>query len=249
MIQAENLFKNFDDNQVLQGLNLVIENGQTMVIAGRSGCGKSVFLKIIIGLIKPDDGRVLVDGEDIVRMPYRRLRLVRRKFGMVFQGSALFDSMTVEENVGLALRRYSDLSVQEVNARIRRCLEVVEMEGTENLYPSELSGGMKKRVALARAVASNPEFILYDEPTTGLDPVTARAIDRLILNLRQEFSTTSVVVTHDMESAFMVGDRIAMLHEGRIYHQGTPGEFRHTHDPIIKGFIDGTGEAYEGRGK
>ena len=247
MIQVDNLFKRFEDKEVLQGLSLTIEGGQTMVIAGRSGCGKSVLLKIIIGLTKPDQGKVLVDDEDIVQMPYKRLREVRRKFGMVFQGSALFDSMSVEENIGLALRRYSDQSESEVKERIRWCLEMVEMGGTQELCPAELSGGMKKRVALARAVAIHPQFVLYDEPTTGLDPVTARAIDNLILILQHELSTTSVVVTHDMESAFTVGDQIALLHDGAIYHIGTPEEFQYTNDPIIRGFVDGTGEAYEGK--
>jgi len=248
MIQIEDLFKRFEDNEVLQGLNLTIEDGQTMVIAGRSGCGKSVLLKIIIGLIRPEQGRVLVDEEDIARMSYRRLREVRRKFGMVFQGSALFDSMSVEENVGLALRRYSNQSESEVKERIRWCLEMVEMDGTQELCPAELSGGMKKRVALARAVAIHPQFVLYDEPTTGLDPVTARAIDNLILVLQHELSTTSVVVTHDMESAFTVGDQIALLHDGVIYYIGTSEEFQYTDDPIVRGFIEGSGEAYEGRG-
>ena len=167
---------------------------------------------------------------------------------MVFQGSALFDSMSVEENIGLALRQYSDQPESEVKERIRWCLEMVEMDGTQELCPATLSGGMKKRVALARAVAIHPQFVLYDEPTTGLDPVTARAIDHLILSLQRELSTTSVVVTHDMDSAFTVGDRIALLHEGVIHYIGTPEEFQHTDDPIVRGFVQGTGEAYEGKG-
>ena len=224
---------------MLNDVNLEVQDGETMVVMGRSGCGKSVLLKHIIGLMKPDSGAVLVDGLDITKLDTKALAAVRKRFGMVFQSSALFDSMTVEQNVGLALRKHLGLPEEEVRRKIAASLEVVELEGVEDLFPSELSGGMKKRVALARAIAIDPEFILYDEPTAGLDPVTSRAINKLIVRLKERMSVTSVAVTHDVLSAFEIGDRIAILQDGAIRFEGTPDETRHCDDPIVDQFISG----------
>ena len=242
VITIKALYKSFGDKPVLKGLDLDILEGETLVVVGRSGFGKSVLLKIIIGLLKLDSGSVLVDGVDVTKVSYRQLQEIRKKFGMVFQGSALFDSLTVEQNVGLALRKHSGLPEEQIRERIRECLHLVDLSGTESLYPSELSGGMKKRVGLARAIAMKPKFVLYDEPTTGLDPITARAIDRLIVDMQEKLGITSVVVTHDIDSAFFVGDRIAMLHHGVIHFLGTPTEIADSVDPIVKQFITGEGE-------
>ena len=238
MIVAQNLIKRFGDQLVLKDLNLEIVDGETMVVMGRSGCGKSVFLKIIIGLLRPDSGTVLVDGRDVTKVRYKELKEVRKRFGMVFQGAALFDSLTVQENVGLALRKHTRLPEVAVMDRIEECLRMVELEGTEDKYPAELSGGMQKRVGLARAIAMNPQYILYDEPTSGLDPITARSINKLIVDLQSRLSTTSIVVTHDIDSAFYVGDRVAMLYDGVIRFVGTAEAFRTVEDEIIRQFID-----------
>jgi phospholipid/cholesterol/gamma-HCH transport system ATP-binding protein len=216
-----------------------------VVVIGRSGCGKSILLKHLIGLLKPDAGRVLIDGEDIVPMDERELLRVRSWFGMLFQGAALFDSMTVAENVGFALRRNRQLSAAEIGRRVAAALEVVELPGTEDKKPSELSGGMKKRVGLARAIIYEPRIVLYDEPTTGLDPVVADSIDQLILRVRDRLKVTSVVVTHDMRSARRVGQRILMLHEQRIYAAGTPDEIFNSADPVVRRFIEGVSDVKE----
>lgn len=244
MIEIRDLHKKLGSLDVLRGVSLSISTGESIVIIGRSGSGKSVLLKHIIGLIRPDQGSILVDGTDITRLDDEERRRMRRRFGMLFQGAALFDSMSVDENVGLGLREHTRLSGDEIDTKVRERLAMVGLDGIEEMRPASLSGGMKKRVALARAVAVDPEYVLYDEPTTGLDPITADAINDLIRNLQQRLRVTSIVVTHDMVSAFKVGDRIAMLHEGRIIFDGTPEEVQRTDDPIVQQFIRGdSGEA------
>ena len=239
MIEIRDLHKRLGTLEVLKGVNLDIKSGESIVIIGRSGSGKSVLLKHIIGLLLPDRGSILVDGTDITRLEDDARRKMRRRFGMLFQGSALFDSMSVEENVGLGLREHSRLSEDEIMTKIRERLAMVGLEGIEEMRPSNLSGGMKKRVALARAIAVDPEYVLYDEPTTGLDPITADAINDLIRGLQERLEVTSIVVTHDMASAYKIADRIAMLHEGKIIFQGTPQETQTTDHPIVQQFVRG----------
>lgn len=226
---------------MLGGVDLMIGEGRTVAIIGESGCGKSVLLKIIIGLLKPNSGSVLFDGLDITRIKYKELVEIRKRFGMVFQGSALFDSLTVEENVGLGLRRHTKLSEEEVRKRIGWCLDHVGLKGVDDKFPAELSGGMKKRVAFARAIAMNPQFLLYDEPTTGLDPVTARRINQLIGYLNQKLSVTSIIVTHDIATVSRVADRMAMLHQGVIRFEGTPEEMMKAEDPVVRQFVTAQG--------
>ena len=239
MIEARNLVKSFGTQRVLDGVNLRINQGESVVIIGRSGGGKSVLLKHLVALLLPDSGEVIIDGENIVGMTERRLLSVRHKFGMLFQGAALFDSMTVAENVGFALRREKNLSAAELDRRVSEALEMVELPGTEKKVPSELSGGMRKRVGLARAIVYRPEIVLYDEPTTGLDPIVSDSIDHLIVRVRDRLNVTSVVVTHDMRSARRVGQRILMLHKGKIYAEGTPDEFFSSADTIVHQFVNG----------
>jgi phospholipid/cholesterol/gamma-HCH transport system ATP-binding protein len=239
MIEARDLRKSFGTQRVLDGVNLQIREGESVVIIGRSGGGKSVLLKHLVGLVRPDSGEVIIDGENIVGMNERRLLSVRHKFGMLFQSAALFDSMTVAENVGFALRREKELTATELSRRVSEALEMVDLPGTENKKPSELSGGMRKRVGLARAIVYRPEIVLYDEPTTGLDPIVADSIDQLIVRVRDRLNVTSLVVTHDMRSARRVGQRILMLHEGKIYLEGTPDEIFASTDPIVHRFVNG----------
>lgn len=239
MIEAREVRKSFGAQVVLDGVNLRIAEGESVVIIGRSGGGKSVLLKHLIGLTRPDSGEVIIDGENIVRMNERRLISVRHKFGMLFQGAALFDSMTVAENVGFALRREKNLTAAELDKRVSEALEMVDLPGTEGKKPSELSGGMRKRVGLARAIVYRPEIVLYDEPTTGLDPIVSDSIDQLIVRVRDRMKVTSVVVTHDMRSARRVGQRICMLHQGKIYVEGTPDEIFSSTDPIVHQFVNG----------
>lgn len=239
MIEITGLHKSFGKKKVLDGVDLRVEAGETMVIIGRSGCGKSVLLKHLVGLFPPDRGSVAVDGTELRGIRKRELYALRRRFGMLFQGAALFDSMTVAENVGLGLRQHSDLPPEEVLEVVRRKLSMVGMAGTEQLMPAELSGGMKKRVGLARALAMDPSYVLYDEPTTGLDPIMADKINDLIVDLQKKLSLTSVVVTHDMVSANKVGDRIAMLHQGRIIFCGTPRQIAASADERVQQFIRG----------
>jgi phospholipid/cholesterol/gamma-HCH transport system ATP-binding protein len=242
MIEIKNLHKSFRDNHVLKGVNLNIEKGKTTVVIGASGCGKSVLLKHIIGLLKPDKGEIWIDGEEITRMNEKELYRIRNKFGFLFQGSALFDSMTVAENVGLGLSENTNKPQDEITKIAAEKLELVDLSGTENLKPSELSGGMKKRVGLARALACNPEFILYDEPTTGLDPVTSDSIDNLIGSLAKnpKLQVTSIVVTHDIFSVYRVADRVAMMYDGVIHFEGTPQELESTSDKIVREFLERT---------
>ena len=239
MIEIINLSKTFTRSKVLNNLNLIINSGERIVIIGRSGCGKSVLLKHIIGLMKPDMGQVIIDGNDMTRLEEYEMDKIRLSFGMLFQGAALFDSMTVGENVGFTLREHTDTSVKDIRKKVADSLELVGLKGIESLMPSELSGGMKKRVGLARAICNNPKIILYDEPTTGLDPIMADAINDLIIDLNKKLNVTSIAVTHDMVSAFKIADRIAMLYNGKIITIGTPDEIRNTKDPVVKQFITG----------
>jgi len=245
MIEVRDLKKNFGTQKVLDGVNLRIESGESVVIIGRSGGGKSVLLKQLIGLNKPDSGEVLIDGQDIVPMNERQLLEVRRKFGMLFQGAALFDSMTVAQNVAFPLRRDRSLTAKDIAGKVAEALDVVELPGTENKKPSELSGGMKKRVGLARAIIYEPQIVLYDEPTTGLDPVVSDSIDKLIIRVRDHLKVTSVVVTHDMRSARRVGQRILYLLDKKIYVSGTPEEIFASTDPKVRKFIDGVADPKE----
>lgn len=239
MIEVRDLQKSFGPHRVLDGVNLHIAAGETLVIIGRSGGGKSVLLKHIIGLLPPDAGEVLVADQPITGMTERELIAVRHRFGMVFQGAALFDSLTVAENVAFALRREGKLAQAEITDRVGRALEMVDLPGTENKKPAELSGGMRKRVGLARAIVYEPEIVLYDEPTTGLDPIVSDSIDQLIIRVCGRLKVTSVVVTHDMRSARRVGQRICLLHEGRIYVSGTPEEIFSSEDPVVHRFVNG----------
>ena len=241
MIEIKNLHKSFNDNKVLQGVELNIDTGETLVIIGRSGCGKSVLIKHIVGLLYPDEGHVIVEGRIVDEMSMKELYELRTKFGFLFQGSALFDSMTVEENISLPLvESRKRLSVPEIEKKVAEKLEMVGMLGVQNLKPAELSGGMKKRVGLARALITDPDYIFYDEPTTGLDPIMSDSIDDLIKDLTQKLNSTSIVVTHDMYSVKNVANKVAMMHEGKIYFEGTPSELLSSNDPIIKEFIQRT---------
>jgi phospholipid/cholesterol/gamma-HCH transport system ATP-binding protein len=238
-IQLVNVHKAFGSKKVLKGLTLEVPEGATTTVIGGSGSGKSVTLKHIVGLIKPDEGDVWVDGENVSRLDQESVYGLRRKVGYVFQFAALFDSMTVADNVGLGLKRIGDKSPEEIDERVRDCLRMVDLDDYGPRYPSELSGGQKKRAGLARAIATGPKYILYDEPTTGLDPVTAAVIDALIMRMSEELGVTGLVITHDMRSAFRISDRMAMLYDGRIRFEGTPDEFRGAEDPVVKGFIEG----------
>jgi phospholipid/cholesterol/gamma-HCH transport system ATP-binding protein len=242
MIEARNLQKSFGAQKILDGVSFRIENGESVVIIGRSGGGKSVLLKHLIGLLKPDSGEVLIDGENIELMNERQLLRVRRNFGMVFQGAALFDSMTVAENVAFGLRRHEHLTEGEISRRVAATLEMVDLPGTENKNPAELSGGMRKRVGLARAIIYEPKIVLYDEPTTGLDPIVSDSIDKLMMRVRDHLKVTSIVVTHDMRSARRVGNRVMMLHEKKIYANAAPEEFFASQDAIIRQFVDGVAD-------
>ena len=241
-IELKGIKKYFGSNPVLRNVNLTVREGETIVVIGRSGCGKSVMLKHIVGLFKPDAGRVLVDGEDITDYSEHRLYRVRKKFGFLFQGSALLDSLTVGENVGLGLVELSTYSPDEIRYMVAEKLEMVGMSGIEDYMPADLSGGMKKRVGLARAIAMEPEIIMYDEPTTGLDPIMADSINELIVNLKNELNITSIAVTHDMTSVRKIADRIAMLHNGEIIFTGTTGELESTDNDVVCQFVEGRSE-------
>lgn len=242
MIKIKNVEKSFNGKPVLSQVDLTIPTGTSMVIVGRSGCGKTVLLRTIIGLVKPDAGEIWVDGEDVTRLNHQNLFHIRKKFGMLFQGAALFDSMSVEENIGLALKEHTRLTSGEIASRVAEKLEVVGLPGIEKKRPAELSGGMKKRVGLARALIMDPEFVLFDEPTTGLDPVTSDAINNLILDTHRQFKITSIVVTHDMASAFKIADQMAMIHDGRVIFEGDTHEFQKTENPVVRHFVEGKAE-------
>ena len=239
MIEIKGLSKSFDDHKVLDRVDLTIQTGETMVIIGRSGCGKSVLLKHIIGLMKPDEGAVVIDGVDITQLSGRSLDELRLRFGMLFQGAALFDPMTVFENVAFPLQEHTTMRPEGIIQRVHECLQLVGLENADELFPSELSGGMRKRVGLARALAINPQIVLYDEPTTGVDPIMGDIINGLIIAMRDRLKVTSVVVTHDMRSAYKVADRIAMLYNGRIQEVGSPSEIRESRNPLVQQFIKG----------
>jgi phospholipid/cholesterol/gamma-HCH transport system ATP-binding protein len=241
MIEINNLYKSFGSKKVLNGINLTIEKGETLVIIGRSGEGKSVLIKHIVGLLTPDSGYVKVENEIVSEIKTKQLYELRKKFGFLFQGAALFDSMTVEENVSLPLVESANgYSLSEIQKTVAEKLELVGLPGIQKLKPAELSGGMKKRVGLARALITNPDYILYDEPTTGLDPIMSDSIDNLIKELEEKLKVTSVVVTHDMYSVKNVADRVAMMHEGKIYFSGTPQQLLDATDRVIEEFIKRT---------
>jgi phospholipid/cholesterol/gamma-HCH transport system ATP-binding protein len=239
MIQVRGLIKKIDGQEILRGVDLDVAVGETLALIGRSGGGKSVLLKHLIGLIRPDAGEIWVEGHNIIGMSERDLGTIRQKVGILFQGAALFDSMTVAENVAFPLREAGERNPTVLRDRVREMLEVVELEGEEGKMPESLSGGMKKRVGLARSIIRQPKCVLYDEPTSGLDPVVSDSINRLIRRLQERFGITSVVVTHDMKSAFDVANRVAYLHEGRIYFYGTPAELQRTRDPLLQDFLMG----------
>ena len=245
MIEVRDLTKSFGAQLVLDSVGFRIENGESVAIIGRSGSGKSILLKHLIGLLQPDTGEVLIDGEDIVPMNERQLLRVRRKFGMMFQGAALFDSMTVAENVAFGLRRHEHLTEAEIGRRVAETLEMVDLPGTEDKNPAELSGGMRKRVGLARAIIYEPQIVLYDEPTTGLDPIVSDSIDQLILRVRDRLKVTTVVATHDMRTARRVGQRVLMLHNKKIYANGTPDQIFDSLDPVVRQFVDGVADPKE----
>jgi len=249
MIEVEDLVKRFDNQLVLDGVNLRLEEGVGHVILGRSGTGKSVLLKHLIGLLRPDRGRVFVDGDDVSTASYERLAAIRMRFGMLFQTAALFDSMTVGENIALGLREHRRLSEREVRRIVAEKLALVGLPGIEARRPAELSGGMRKRVGLARAIALDPRYVLFDEPTTGLDPVTSDQIDHLILALKETLGITCVIVTHDLRSAYRVGDHLYLLHGGRVIFSGTPAEIRAAADPMVRQFVEGRADGpMTGRG-
>ncbi len=242
MIELKDIHKSFDKKNVLNGVDLKVEKGESVVVIGGSGSGKSVLLKHIIGLLRPDRGAVSVNSTDILQLDEDGLNEMRKKFGMLFQSAALFDSMTVWENVGFGLRRHTGMPDREIKEVAVQKLRLVGLVNVEDLMPSELSGGMRKRVGLARAIAMEPEILLYDEPTTGLDPITADAINDLIIKMREKLRVTSVAITHDMKSAYKIADTIAMLYNGVIVAKGTPEEIRSTADPVVRQFIEGKAE-------
>lgn len=238
MIQLINISKAFNSHEVLKGLNLEIPTGKLTVILGPSGEGKSVILKHIIGLLKPDRGRIVVDGTDLSKLSDPELNEFRKRFGMLFQSAALFDSMTVEENVAFPLKEHTHLSPSDIEKKVREKLAVVGLEKALGKMPSALSGGMRKRVGLARAIALEPKIILYDEPTTGLDPLMTEAINLLIADMQKKLQVTSVVISHDVESTFEIADLVAMLHEGKIIAQGAPQEFKRSDHPFVRKFLE-----------
>ena len=243
MIQLLDVHKAFDSKRVLQGFTLEVVEGETMVIIGYSGTGKSVTIKHIVGLLEPDSGDVVVDGLHVPTLARRDLYRLRARIGYVFQFAALFDSLSIGENVAMGLRKQNELSESEIAERVAEALDLVDLPGVTHRFPAELSGGMRKRVGIARAIALRPKYILYDEPTTGLDPVTSATIDQLMVRMREKLGVTSIVITHDMRSAYTVGTRIAMLYEGRVRRVDTVAAIRETDDPIVRQFIEGRASA------
>ena len=239
MIETRDLTKSFGSKQVLRGVSLKVEEGETLVVLGRSGCGKSVILKHMIGLMTPDSGEVFVDDEPIAGLPERELGPVRAKVGMLFQSAALFDSMSVEQNLAFPLLEQGIRDMKEIDERVAQALEMVDLAGEQKRMPADLSGGMRKRVGLARTIVGRPRCVLYDEPTTGLDPITSDSINFLIRRLQKRLGVTSIVVTHDMKTAFHCANRVAFLHEGRLHFLGTVAELRANLDPVIQDFIEG----------
>jgi phospholipid/cholesterol/gamma-HCH transport system ATP-binding protein len=248
MIELIDVHKRFGSKRVLNGFSLKVEEGGTVSLVGFSGAGKSVALKHIVGLLTPDSGKVRVDDEEVPNLTRPELYALRRRLGYVFQFAALFDSMTVAENLAMGLVKHGGYSKEEIRERISESLTRVELEGFEERYPAELSGGQRKRAGLARAIAFRPKYLLYDEPTSGLDPVTTAVIDRLILKMRDDLGVTSLVITHDMGSAYKISDRIAMLYEGRVLEEGTPEEIQRSENPVVRGFVEGKPELVEQAG-
>jgi len=242
MIAVRSLAKKIGEQEILRGVDLEVARGETLAIIGRSGGGKSVLLKHLVGLMEPDVGEIWVEGQNIIGLTERQLGAVREKIGILFQGAALFDSMTVAENIAFPLREAGERNPKVLREKVREMLDVVELEGQEEKMPESLSGGMKKRVGLARSIVRRPSCVLYDEPTSGLDPVVSDSINRLIRRLQKRLGMTSVVVTHDMKSAFDVANHVAYLHEGRIYFYGTPNQLQQTSDPILQDFLLGRSE-------
>ncbi|HVA58452.1 MAG: ABC transporter ATP-binding protein [Gemmatimonadaceae bacterium] len=239
MIRLIDVHKSFGSKLVLDGFTLDVPEGETVVIIGFSGSGKSVAIKHIVGLLEPDSGQVWVDGLEVEKLSRKELYKLRARVGYVFQFSALFDSFTVGDNVAMGLRKQGELTNKEIAERVHETLDLVDLADVPDKFPAELSGGMRKRVGIARAIATRPKYILYDEPTTGLDPVTSAVIDHLMVRLRERLGVTGVVITHDMRSAYTVGTRIAMLYEGKVRQYGTVDEIQHTDDPIVRQFIEG----------
>ena len=245
MIELIDVHKAFGAKKILRGFTLRVEDGETLALVGFSGAGKSVTLKHVVGLLKPDSGTVKVDDQEVPRLSREKLYQLRLQAGYVFQFAALFDSMTIADNIAMGLRKQGKMKEEQIRKRIAESLDLVELEGFENRLPAELSGGQKKRAGLARAIAFRPKYLLYDEPTSGLDPVTTAVIDALILKMKRELGVTSLVITHDMESAYRIADRVAMLYEGRVLEVGTPDEIRATDDSIVRGFIEGKPDLVE----
>jgi phospholipid/cholesterol/gamma-HCH transport system ATP-binding protein len=241
-IRVVNLHKSFDKNEVLRGVHLEVRQGESMVVIGGSGSGKTVLIKCIIGLMQPDQGEIYVDGLEITSLDEKRMNEVRKKFGMLFQGGALFDSMRVWENVGFGLRQQTRLDEKEIRRIASEKLALVGLKNVEDLTPAELSGGMRKRVSLARAIAVEPEILLYDEPTTGIDPIMADAINDLIIQMKEKLGVTSMTITHDMKSAYKIADRIAMLYQGKIIEVETPEEMKNSSNPFVQQFTEGRSE-------
>jgi phospholipid/cholesterol/gamma-HCH transport system ATP-binding protein len=238
MIEIRGLHKAFGTQQVLRGIDLTIRDGETLAVIGQSGCGKSVLLKHIIGLLKPDDGEVIVDGVHVGSAKTKQLEEIRSKIGFLFQSAALFDSMTVSDNITLGLREHGFRDPARLKSIVAEKLSMVGLKGIENKMPSELSGGMRKRVGLARALATEPRYIFYDEPTTGLDPVTSDQIDELIKDVTERLNVTSIIITHDIFTVDNIAKRVILLHQGKIYFDGTPLELRASHDPVVRLFLE-----------
>ncbi|HEU0054243.1 MAG TPA: ABC transporter ATP-binding protein [Longimicrobium sp.] len=238
-IELRDVHKAFGPKKILRGLSLTVREGETVSLVGFSGAGKSVTLKHINGLLRPDAGTVFVDGQEVPKLERRDLYALRLNIGYVFQFAALFDSMTVAENIAMGLRKKGGMTEAEMERRTSESLALVDLDGFEERYPAELSGGQRKRAGLARAIAYRPKYLLYDEPTSGLDPVTTTVIDRLITRMKEELGVTSLVITHDMKSAYTISDRIAMLYEGRVVQVGTPDEIRNSDDSVVRAFVEG----------
>jgi phospholipid/cholesterol/gamma-HCH transport system ATP-binding protein len=239
MIRLDNVYKAFGEKKVLEGFSLEVNEGETVALIGFSGTGKSVTIKHIVGLLEPDSGTVFVDDKEVPTLPRRELYELRANIGYVFQFAALFDSLSIGENVAMGLRKQGHLSEPEIEKRVSEALALVDLPDTQSRFPAELSGGMRKRVGIARAIALRPKYILYDEPTTGLDPVTSAVIDELMIRMQKQLNVTGVVITHDMRSAYRVASRIAMLYEGRVRQVGTVSEIQHSKDPVVRQFIEG----------
>ena len=242
MIEVTGLYKSFNGNHVLRNLDLEVRHGETMVVIGGSGSGKSVLIKCIIGILTPESGKIFVANQEVTSLKEKELNELRKRFGMLFQAGALFDSLSVWENVGFGLKQHTSLNDHEIKEIAIEKLKLLGLENAEDLMPSQLSGGMRKRVSLARAIAMDPEIILYDEPTTGLDPIRADAIDNLIVRMKEKLQKTAIAITHDMKSAYRIGDRIAMLYQGKIIEGGTPEQIKNSPNPIVQQFIQGKSE-------